>query len=264
MALNAARHIRDAVYLDTNAWSMLAKGDMPIEPLAAWVQQSNCVLWMARMQLAELAARPDIIKGVADTIEKIPVVIIDRGVNDLHGLPWHSVPVNLRQPLHLTTPALKAEFIDQFSGSLMIEARDHLATDRDRFRAWLQQALLVAAQSSPKGWSAFPERVKNWIRQMCTKNGCNVVEDALENPECYAGARLSFAVLFSRYLVNGQGWRESDYLDYLHAADMAYAKIVVTERNMAECIRQALRRPEVSGPELTVETDWLRAPHGPP
>ena len=59
-------------------------------------------------------------------------------------------------------------------------------------------------------------------------------------------------------IINGQVWRPTDYLDYLHAADMAYAKLVVTERNLAECIRQAVQRPEVNGPGLAVPLSWLQ------
>lgn len=77
------------------------------------------------------------------------------------------------------------------------------------------------------------------------------------------GIRFGYSVLFHRYYVNRQSWQDSDYLDYLHAADMAYAKLVITERNLAECIRQATRRPEIEGPEIVVDTSWLRTAYDP-
>ena len=110
----------------------------------------------------------------------------------------------------------------------------------------------------PRDWQTFKRRVSSWIRQMCIKNGHAVNENGIADPACYVGIRLGFAVLFSRYYVNRQTWGDSDYLDYLHAADMAYAKLVVTERNLAECLRQATRRQEIDGPEFAVDISWLR------
>src|SRR5205085_1611305 len=85
-------------------------------------------------------------------------------------------------------------------------------------------------------------------------------EVALANQQCYVGLRLSYSVLFLRYFINRQRWKPSDYIDYLHTADMAYAKIVVTERNLSECLRQAAQRPEVMAPEVIADLRWLENP----
>ena len=77
---------------------------------------------------------------------------------------------------------------------------------------------------------------------------------------CYAGLRLSYAVLFHRYFVNGKKWLASDYVDFLQTMDIAYAKIVVTERGLAESIRQGLKRLELRGPEFVFDLSWLPCP----
>lgn len=260
MAINQLNRTRDAIYLDTNAWSMIARQKVPIELLATFAEQHRCVIWLARMQLAELSARRDVIESLANVLEDVPVVVLDREQHELDGAPWHKVKIGLQEYVKLRTPELREEFIRQFAPPALDAVRAHLVKDRDNFRDWLNHQK-TGFDPAPRDWTSFPPRVERWIRQICAKNNRQIVESAIKNPDCYAGVRLAYAVLFSRYYINNQDWQDSDYLDYLHAADMAYAKIVVTERNLAECIRQATRRPEVNGPEYVYNTAWLRAPN---
>jgi len=260
VVLNSIARARNAIYLDTNAWSLLAKGEVPAEPLEKWAKANGCFLWVARMQVAELAARREIVEMLASLLERVGVLLLDRDQNEFTGLPWHQVPIPLQQFLRLSTQELKEEFIQQFTVT-MEPARQQLERDRATFKTWLDQALATIPPDDRRDWSTFSRRLESWIRYKCMSNGRELNEAALHNPECYVGLRLSYAVLFVRYVLNRQTWQDGDYLDYLHAADMAYARVVVTERNMAECIRQAIRRPELTGPELVVDTSWLREPH---
>jgi hypothetical protein len=186
--------------------------------------------------------------------------MLDREQNEFDGLPWYQVRIGLQEYIRLSTLQLKAEFIRQFAPPAMEVVRAQLAQDRDNFRHWLHNQIAALPVDAPRDWSTFPLRVENWIRQMCAKNNREVCEHAVANPECYAGIRLSYAVLFIRYFINGQTWQDTDYIDYLHADDIAYAKIVVTERNLADNIRQATRRPEVTGPNHVFSMSWLQAP----
>jgi hypothetical protein len=259
-AINAVNGIRDAVYLDTNAWSSLAKHEIDPGPLAQWVERNCCFVWLARMQLAELSARREIIEGLADVLGVLGVLLIDYGQNDFSGKPWNLVQTDLHQYIRLNTPELKAAFVKEFAPPALEKVREQLRNDGDAFGRWLEDSVAAIPASDSRDWQTFPHRLRLWIRQMCAKNGHAIDERALEDPRCYAGLRLGYAVLFVRYVINDQRWKPADFLDYLHAADMAYAKVAVTERNLAECIRQALRRPEVTGPELAVPLSWLQNP----
>jgi len=258
IALNAVSRIRDAVYLDTNAWSALAKGEIPADPLAKWVERNNCFLWLAGMQLAELSVRRDILDGLARLFEKIGVTILVRGQNEFDGTPWYQMRTEVLQHIKLTTPALRNAFVAEFSE--VDAARNNVLEDGDNFRVWLEQALNQIPADVPRDWSSFPARLRSRIRTVCEVNGYAVNEAGLSDPACYVGLRLSYAVLFVRYFLNRQRWQPSDYFDYLHASDMAYATAVVTERNLAECLHQALRRAEITGPQLVVDSSWLKGP----
>jgi hypothetical protein len=262
MAVNAAQRVRDAIYLDTNAWSILAKRLVPVEPLAQWAERNGCFLWLARMQLAELAARRDVVEGLADVLERVAVVMVDRGQNEFDGEPWHRVKLDLQQYLRLNTAELRRTFVEEFVSKLD-PVRGQLKEDGERFRQWLDEALAGIPPTEPRDWSGFVVRMQSWVRQMCARNGRPTNEKSINDPTRYVGVRLGYSVLFHRYYVNRQSWKDSDYLDYLHATDMAYAKLVITERSLAESIRQANRRPEIEGPEIVVDTSWLRALHHP-
>jgi hypothetical protein len=255
---------RDAVYLDTCAWSALAKGEFPHEPLFSVARANGWIVLLSRMQVAELSAKPDLIEKLADLLEQLEVVFIDRVTNEFSGKPWNQVQIEVGSRICLSDEGMKGAFVQAFTSPQLEETRLGLKRDRDAFRLWLEQEMAKLRPDERRTWADFGPRVEKWIRQQCQKNDVTVSETGLSDPDCYAGLRLSYAVLVARYLINRQRWRDSDYLDYLHAADMAYAKIVVAERNLAECLRQAVRRPEVSGPELIKEMDWLKTATLPP
>jgi len=107
-------------------------------------------------------------------------------------------------------------------------------------------------------WSDLKPRLESWIRVKCEERGLKPDDSAIEDPECYVGLRLSYAVLFSRYLLGRKKWEASDYFDYLHSSDMAYAGVVVTESNLQETIVQSSKRPEINGPHCVNRLSWLK------
>jgi hypothetical protein len=258
--INRMGRIRDAVYLDTNAWSTLAKREVPVEPLRRWIEQSGYHLWLARFQLAELARSPQLARPFAELLREMPVVMVDHELNEFQGRPWHKVEVACDEYIHLTDEALFDEFLSQMMNGPIREASARLVRDGEDFRRALEQALEALPPETPRSWSEFPKRLDDWIRGRCLRQGVAIDEQSLANRECYAGLRLAYGVLFIRYFLNRQRWRSSDYVDFLHAGDMPYAGIVVTERGLAECVRQLGNRPEVTCPELVADLGWLRSP----
>lgn len=258
--VNRLGRVKDAVYLDTCAWSKLAKQEVSYRPLLDWVQAKGCHIWMARFQMAELTKDTRLVRPMAELLRNLPVVALDREQNEFEGEPWYKVRARLDEFIRLSTQELFDEFVKQLESGPITETRHQLERDAESFRDWLEKALAAVPEATPRDWSSFKQRLDNWIRQQCERNGVTVNEAALARPECYVGLRLSYGVLFLRYFINRQTWKPSDYLDYLHAADMAYAGVVVTERNLAECIRQAAKRPEVTAPDLVVDLSWLHNP----
>lgn len=258
--VNRLGRVKDAVYLDTNAWSKLAKQEISYRPLLGWVQAKGFHIWMARFQMAELSRDTRLARPMAELLRDLPVVMLDREQNEFDGEPWYKVKVGLDEFIRLSTQELFDEFVNQMESGPITQTRIQLARDAENFRDWLERSLASIPKSTPRDWSGFPQRLEDWVRQQCERNGITVNEVALANPECYVGLRLSYSTLFLRYFINRQSWSPSDYIDYLHAADMAYAGVVVTERNLAECIRQAAKRREVTAPDLVVDLRWLHAP----
>jgi hypothetical protein len=260
--VNRVGRVRDGVYLDTNAWSTLAKGTIPTEPLQAWLHQNACHLWMARFQLAELTGDTRLARPVADLLRHLPVWVLDYGQNEFQGDPWYKVKVDHEEFIRLDQDDLFDEFVAQLDSGPIQEARNRLAQDGENFRIWVEQAQANNPLRIPRNWHNLPERLERWIRFQCERNNVPINERALLDRDCYVGLRLSFSVLYLRYFITSQTWCTSDYIDYLHASDMPYARVVVTERNLAECIRQAAKRPEVSAPETVVDLSWLTNPSG--
>jgi hypothetical protein len=258
--VNRLGRVRDAVYLDTNAWSKLAKQEISYQPLLGWVQARGYHIWMARFQMAELSRDTRLARPMAELLRYLPVVVLDRELNEFDGEPWYKVKVRLDEFIRLSSQELFDEFVQQMESGPITQTRNQLDLDARSFRGWLERSLAAIPESTPRDWSGFSQRLEAWIRQQCERNGVTVNEAALVNPECYVGLRLSYSILFLRYFINRQPWKPSDYIDYLHAADMAYAGVVVTERNLAECIRQAAKRREVTAPDLVSDLTWLHAP----
>jgi len=257
---NRLGRIRDAVYLDTNAWSTLIKGHIPCEPLWQWVSQTSRYIWMSRFQLAELTRDDRLVRPLAEILRIFPVVLVDRGQNEFQGEPWYRVKIDYEKVLVLGADDLCDAFVNEFVSGPLQQAHATLAKDSERFRQWLERALKSIPGTRPRTWDEFPRRLNDWVRFKCEQNGIEANEAAIDDPDCYIGLKLSYSILFLRYFVNRQAWKTSDYVDYLHVADMAYSGVVVTEKNLVDCLKQASRRPELRAPKMTVGLKWLANP----
>jgi hypothetical protein len=260
-SINRVNRIKDSIYLDTNAWSVLAKKHLPSEPLRKWVTENHYYIWLSRFQLAELSSNSQLAKLMANLLSEVGVYMVDRGQNEFSGAPWYQVKIEYERYIRLNTDELRNAFAKEFFSGPVRDAMNRVRKDGKAFGEDLMKSISNIPKDSPRNWKEFPERLERWIRSRCKSNGISVNEKSLATPECYAGLRLSYAVLFLRYFINRQSWKPSDYVDYLHAADMAYAGIVITEKNLAECIRQAAKRAELSTPMQVVDINWLKKPN---
>jgi hypothetical protein len=219
---------------------------------------------MARFQLAELSRDTRLAAPLSLLLKDMPVVVLDHGQNDLQGQPWHKTAVAYDEWIHLTNEELIREFIYQLCKGPIQAAAISLRKDAEAFGATLHAALASLPSGAPRRWADFPERLNSWIRARCELNGVAANEEALGHPDCYVGLRLAYGVLFSRYYIGRKSWVSSDYIDYLQTSDIAYAGIVVTERNLGECIRQLSKRSEVTTPEFVADLSWLAHPTNAP
>ena len=94
-AINRLHRIRDAVYLDTNAWSSLAKGTLPLDPIKEWAKANGYHFWLARFQVAELSRDTRLARPFAEMLRGLPVTMIDYGQNEFQATPWHQVEMDL-------------------------------------------------------------------------------------------------------------------------------------------------------------------------
>jgi hypothetical protein len=111
-----------------------------------------------------------------------------------------------------------------------------------------------------RSWNDFPDALRRWVKHRCAGMGKEVHPEGLIDPEWYVGIKLSFGVIFHRHYLSGKKWAASDYVDYLHCSDMAYARTVVTEGSLVESIRQVTQRIPGIGPEAVHNLSWLQAP----
>lgn len=211
--LSKALGNRDGLYLDTNAWSALAKGHADPASVINWLEQTNSVPVITRFSIGELAKDDRLANNLADLIESLKVVFVDLGTNDLKGQHWHLVPCEKVLSLKPTDTAAKAELVHLLQNNqirkTMAEIRTDAATWETKFREMIQQ-------KQKWTWDNFDVQLQQFIRDTCTSSCQTVNETGLTNNHIYVGIKLAFGIAYYRYFLNGQPFRSSDYVDYLH------------------------------------------------
>lgn len=124
----------------------------------------------------------------------------------------------------------------------------------------MQNVLLNAPAPGREPWNRFSVLFERWITARAAQSGYPVVRDALAAPDCYRGERLQFWYLFERFYVSRKEWEDSDFFDFLHMRQMAYADAVVTERRLVHCIREARRHLPGVLPIEAYDLSWLDGP----
>lgn len=240
-----ALSVRDALYLDTNAWSALAKGLADAKPLADWLARTNSTIAITRFSIGELTKDDRLAEKLADVITLLGAFFVDLGTNDLDGQRWRLVPYELVQSLRPADADAKAALVELLRNG---EIRKSMAGIRADATKWQARIERLIRRRSKWIWDQFDEMLRQFIRSTCKACGRAINEKGLTDNNSYVGIKLAFGIAYQRYFLNGQPFRPSDYVDYLHASDMAYFKTVVTERGTCEAIKQVQRRLLGLGP----------------
>lgn len=259
MFINQAAKLRNSVYLDTNAWSSLAKNDIPVEPLRNWLKANPYLsVLLSRFQIGELVKDTRLAKGVAKIAEKLPLVFADRGTNELNGDPWYTVKYEMVMPISLPDTSSRNAFADFLKDRGVRDTMENLKADAKSWQDMLLDVLSKVPCERKRSWREFPRFLESWIRNRCDSNGIPFQAIGVTDPNRYIGLKLCAGVMFLRYYINRIDFFESDYLDFLHASDMPYSHIVVTERNLCECIKQTSTQLPGNGPDRVVTLGWLK------
>jgi hypothetical protein len=258
--VNRLNRIRDSLYLDTCAWSNLAKGLYDAAPIKQWCRENSTYVWLSRFQLAELSADTRLARPLGLVLQQLDAVVVDREVNEFTGEPWYKVKESLVMPLNLNSDTAIDAFVEMMISGPIRGANYQLKSDGEAFRQLIDDMLARVPSDRKRSWADFPDALRRWIENRCAGVGEKVHPDGLIDPNRYVGLKLSFGVIFHRYYLSGKTWKTSDYVDYLHSSDMAYARTVVTEAGLTESIRQVTQRITGIGPEAVHNLSWLQAP----
>jgi len=251
---------RTAVYLDTNAWSRLSRCTELCTPVADWCSSTNSYIWLSRFQLSELSRDTRLHPGIIEAVMQICPTFIDRGTNEFDGTTWHQTKRELTLRMSLSDAATRSAFGQMLLDLHKSDSHDDLRKDADNFAEMIEIAK-SAEESKHRNWKDFRPSLAKWIEQQVTRSGRQVHPDGNQDPSRYIGLKLSYALAYWRYIVNGQVWTGlNDYLDYLHVADMAYSKVVVTEKNLREGLAQIRRKTDLCIPENVHIVQWLDHP----
>lgn len=163
-------------------------------------------------------------------------------------------------PLNLKSDTALDAFEDMMISGPIRGANYQLKSDGEAFRQLIEDMLARVPNDRKRSWADFPDALRRWLENRCAGMGKDLHPAGLSDPERYVGLKLSFGVIFHRYYLSNKVWKTSDYVDYLHCSDMAYARTIVTEKGLAENIRQVKQRMPGIGPETVHNISWLQAP----
>jgi hypothetical protein len=242
-----------AIYLDTNVWSELAKGNLPLDSLEFLLQRGNAYLSLGPFQMIELCRRPDFGPRLINIFYEVPVCMAARSAeSELTGQPAAAVGFDFFITLRDLTPVAEDTWLEQFESLEMTrdfdQKRQQLITDRQ----WGIEVFRNSSQHSVgRPWTAhFWRSLDQYLRQRCTEAAQPYRQDRLKNGKYYRGLKLHFAMLYLRHYLHSKRWEDSDLLDLLHAFQMAYADVIVTERSMKATLSEIGQHlPEMTVPE---------------
>lgn len=246
------------LYLDTNVWIDLARKREPAKRVLEWLGVEKGYIALTRFQMTEMSAAADLAPPLADLIALTRTVMVDRGRSEFSGAGRKEIIPEMFLELDLTDTASKVAFIESFQSSTFVEARREMNASSVNFRQWIERSLSQATAPGPTPWRKFDSLVTRWVIQRCGAARVEPDTNKLGEPECYQGLKLQFGVIFLRYYLGNQKWRNTDFADLMHCVDMPHAQTVVTERNLCEQIRQVKKQLPGLGPEEVCNMDWLR------
>ena len=243
------------LYLDTNVWIDLAKGKLTLDPVVEWVTENKGYVGLAKYQLTELSKSPQLVESLANVLSQLKIVMVERWYQEIRGDSRGTIiqdPDNFME-LTLSKPEHFDVFVDEMLNGPIVQSQSTLEEDGRKFQKGLATALTQAHKSVKPSWSSLGRFVEQTVSQRVPASGGKLHSEAFTDESRYAGIKLQYAIAFVRYYLHGKKWEPSDYLDFLHCSDIAYAHTVVTERSLAEQLGQIKTRVPAICPEA-IET----------
>lgn len=242
-----------ALYLDTNVWSELAKGNLSPRSIDFLLDRSANYLILGPYQVMELSRRTDLAVGLDALFDRFPVCFAGHSEeSELEGIRAGSVGYNFFHTMHTASPEIRKTWLEEF--------RSGIAT-----RGWdVEGPALVAArkQEIERFRTAWPKSVRGpwrdhfwlsldqYLLALCETAGHAYRADKLHNPDYYRGRKLHFTLLYQRHYLRQKNWTGSDWLDLLHGLEMAYASAAVVERSLKASLVDIRRDlPQIATPE---------------
>jgi hypothetical protein len=246
------------MYLDTNVWSELAKGNRSANVIDRWLQENSGFLAFTGFAALELSTASRLIEGLADFISKHRTVMLRHGDHELTGrqIFWASY-YDLFLPIDLNDTEHRHAFIDEMRNGTIVNAAAVVRQNKTWLKSWIENAVLTSPRPGRNPWRRFNDLLYRWLEARTSTAGYKLHADAIVDSTRYRGQKLQFAFLFERFYISGKKWQDSDFVDFLHLQDMAYADAVVTEYGLAYSLTEIARNaPGVAPPEIYT-LDWL-------
>ena len=252
------RGVFKEMYLDTNAWSELAKGNRRSARLDEWLKTNDGFLTMSPHAAVELCRKPPLLSDLLDFMEERKTVLVTHGKDEITGkkIFWASW-YDLWYPVDFRDKIPREIFVEEMLKCSLLDAANKVRANRTWLKEWLESSLNDAPPPGKNPWRRFDTLLSRWISARAKDAGHPFVEEGLHDPDCYRGEKLQFGYLFERFYVSRKTWEGPDFLDFLHMYEMAYADAVVTEKKLVHCIREVHQRVEGLGPSDVNDLNWL-------
>jgi len=120
-------------------------------------------------------------------------------------------------------------------------------------------AKMMAINDPKKGrWEKLDNFITKYIKMNVESQNIPFVEAAVKNKNCYRGLKLQAGYLFEKFYISNKEWEDSDPLDLLHMKEMAYSKIIYTEKSNKHTLSELIKRIEGIEPIEILSIDRLR------
>ena len=248
------------MYIDTIAWSELARGNRSPVKLDQWLLRNAGFLSIAPHAAVELCRKPDLVGRLVDFMAPRKTVLLTHGKDEITGrqIFWASW-YDLWYPVDIRDEVAREVFIEEMQEGSTFDVAHTTEEYREWLKTWLHESLLDAQPPDKNPWKLFDLLLEKWIAARTNAAGQTFVPEGLSDPDCYRGEKLQFGYIFERVYINRKTWSDSDFVALLHFREMAYAYAVFTEHILAHCIREIQRHIPDLGPRETYDLSWLNS-----
>ena len=252
------------MYLDTRAWSELARGNHSPPKLDQWLERNSGFLSISPHTAVELCRQPDLAGQLAEFMEPRKTVLLTHGKDEIAGkkIFWASW-FDLWYPVDFSDEGARAIFIEEMQEGSICDVTHTVKEYSTWLPAWLDDSLRNVSLPDKDPWTHFNSLLKEWLAARATAAGQSLVPEGLSDPDCYRGVKLQFGFMFERFYIGQKSWSDSDFADFLHFREMAYADAVLAEESLANCIKEVQQHLPWLGPREIYDLSWLNSLRGP-